>query len=92
MEIFKSNLRRKLLIYFYTHPDTNLYLREIAALIDADPGNLSKELSRLKKEGVFLVKDRGNQKYFLLNKEYYLYNELRSIIFKKIGIKKKIKS
>ena len=89
MEIFKSNLRRKLLIYFFTHPDADLYLREIASVIDADPGNLSKELIKLKKEGLFLERKRGNQKYFYLNKDYYLFNEIKSIIFKKIGIKKK---
>ncbi|MCK5707890.1 MAG: winged helix-turn-helix transcriptional regulator [Candidatus Aureabacteria bacterium] len=89
MELFKSNLRRKLLIYFFTHHDAELYLREIASKINVDAGNLSKELKGLEEEGIFNVRTRGNQKHFSLNQKYYLFEELKSIIFKKIGIKKR---
>ncbi|MBU2598249.1 MAG: nucleotidyltransferase domain-containing protein [Actinobacteria bacterium] len=89
--ISKSNLRRKILSYFFTNPDSNLYLREIANIINEDPGNLSRELSRLENEGIFKSIKRGNQKYFYLNKEYPLYKELKSIVFKTIGIKGGIK-
>ncbi|MBN1522767.1 MAG: winged helix-turn-helix transcriptional regulator [Candidatus Aureabacteria bacterium] len=87
MEILRSPLRRKLLIYYFTHPDVELYLREIAEIIQVDPGNLSKEMRKLEKDGIFKSRERGKQKYFSLNKEYFIYKELRSIIFKKIGIK-----
>ena len=85
--VTKSTLRRKILAYFFTNPESNLYLRETASLIDEDPGNLSKEFSRLEKEGIFTANKRGNQKYFSLNKNYPLYKELKSIIFKTIGVK-----
>lgn len=83
----KSILKRKFLTYFFTNPDSNLYLREIANIIDADPGNLSRELSKLEKEGIFKTIRRGNQKYFSLNKKHPIYEELKSIVFKTIGIK-----
>lgn len=86
LEISKSRLRNKILLHFFTNPDTEMYLREIASVLGEDPGNLSKELSKLEKEGVFLSTTRGRQKYFLINKNYPLYNELKSIIFKTIGI------
>jgi predicted nucleotidyltransferase/predicted transcriptional regulator with HTH domain len=87
LEITRSRLRNKILLYFYTDPDNELYLREISAMLDEDPGNLSKEMSRFEKEGIFLSQFRGKQKYFSLNKDYTLYDELKSIIFKTIGIK-----
>ncbi len=87
IELTKSALRKKLLSYFFTNPESRLYLREIASIISADPGNLSKELSRLEKEGIFLAEHRGNQKHFFINKDYPLYNELKSIIFKTLGVK-----
>jgi len=87
IELTKSKLRKNLLSYFFTNPECNLYLREIASIIGADPGNLSKELSKLEKEGIFLGHERGNQKYFSLNKKYPLFKELKSIIFKTVGIK-----
>ena len=80
LEITKSTLRRKILAHFFTNPESNLYLREIASLINEDPGNLSKELARLETEGIFTAHKRGNQKYFSLNKEYPLYKELKSCL------------
>ena len=50
----KSELRRKLLAYFFTNPENNLCLREIASILEEDAGNLSKELSRLENEGIFI--------------------------------------
>ena len=87
LEITRSRLRNKILLHFYTNPDDELYLREISVVLDEDPGNLSKEMSKLEKEGIFLSRSRGKQKYFSLNKDYPLYDELKSIIFKTIGIK-----
>lgn len=86
LEISKSRLRNKILLHFFTNPDDEKYLREIAIILGEDPGNLSKEMSKLEKEGIFLSADRGKQKYFSLNKKYPLFEELKSIIFKTIGI------
>ncbi len=85
-EITKSQLRKKLLAYFFTNQESKLYLREIATVLREDAGNLSKELARLGKEGIFISNLRGNQKYFSLNKKYPLYKELEGIIFKTIGV------
>jgi len=87
LEITKSRLRNKILLHFFTNTDDEMYLREMALILKEDPGNLSKELSKLEKEGIFKSQFRGKQKYFFLNKTYPLFNELKSIIFKTIGIK-----
>ena len=87
LEITKSRLRNKILLHFFTNIDSEMYLREMALRLEEDPGNLSKELSKLEKEGIFISQFRGKQKYFFLNKTYPLFNELKSIIFKTIGIK-----
>ena len=86
LEITKSRLRSKILLHFFTNVDDEMYLREMALRLKEDPGNLSKELSKLEKEGIFISQYRGKQKYFFLNKAYPLFNELKSIIFKTIGI------
>jgi predicted transcriptional regulator with HTH domain len=91
MELTKSELRRKLLAYFFTNTESRLYLREMALIIKEDPGNLSKELSNLVKEGLFNVEECGSQKYFSLNKSYPLYKELESIVNKTVGFEGAIK-
>ncbi len=40
-ELTKSRVRRKILAYFFSNIDIELYLREIARLLDEDPGILA---------------------------------------------------
>jgi len=89
--LFNTKLRRKLLAYGFTHPDENYYVREISILIDADPGNLSRELRILEKEGLFTSFIKGRSKYYSLNKGYPLFNELKKIIFKTEGVEGSIR-
>lgn len=91
LEITKSRLRKKIFSYFFTNPSANLYLREISAVLAEDPGNLSKELKRLEREGIFTSIIRGKQKYFSLNAKHPLYKEIKSVIFKTIGIEGSLK-
>jgi predicted nucleotidyltransferase len=82
---FRSKLRQRLLAYYFTNPTSRNHLRELARRLDIDPSNLSKELGRLEREGLFRSEVRGRQKYFRLNREYPLFDEARKIITKTIG-------
>ena len=57
----------------------------LAERLSIDPSNLSKELGRLEREGLFRSEVSGRQKYFQLNREYPLFDEVRSIVAKTIG-------
>src|ERR1700677_2129152 len=81
----RSKARQKLLAYYFTNPTTHHHLRDLAQRLSVDPSNLSKELNRLEHEGLFRSEVSGRQKYFQLNREYPLFNEVRSIIAKTIG-------
>lgn len=82
----KSSLKKRLLAIFFTNPEAELYVREAAARINADPTNVSRELRKLEEEGLFFSKSRGKQKYFRLNKNYPLYGEFKSMIMKTVGV------
>jgi predicted nucleotidyltransferase len=84
-EIGRSRLRKALLGYFYTNISARLYLRQAASILDEDAGNLSKELSRLEEMGIFTSALSGKQRYYSLNQNYPLFNELKSVVFKTIG-------
>jgi len=81
----RSKARRKLLAYYFTNPAARHHLRELAGRLKVDPSNLSKELGRLEREGLFRAEVSGRQKYFQLNRAYSLFNEVRSIVAKTIG-------
>jgi len=82
---FRSQARQRLLTYYFTNPTARHHLRDLAERLNLDPSNLSKELRRLEREGLFVSEISGRQKYFHLNREYPLLPELRRIVTKTIG-------
>lgn len=86
-----SKLRSKLLSYFFTNPEKSLYVRELAVILNEDPGNLSRELRKLEEEGVFISSSRGRVKFYSLDKGYALFNELKKMIFKTDGVEGSLK-
>ncbi len=81
----RSKARRLLLSYYFTNPTARLHLRDLADRLGIDASNLSKELARLETEGLFRSEVVGRQKYFQLNRDYALFNEVRGIVTKTIG-------
>ena len=81
----RSKARRRLLTYNFANPSARHHLRDLAKQLSIDPSNLSKELSRLEREGLFRSEMSGHQKHFQLNRAYPLYNEVKGIIEKMIG-------
>ena len=86
-----SKLRKKIYAYAFTHVDEKYYVRELAALIGEDPGNLSRELRCLAEEGVFLFTEKGKEKYYYLNRKYPLFEEIKKIVFKTEGVEGSIR-
>ncbi|MGH9497151.1 MAG: nucleotidyltransferase domain-containing protein [Candidatus Sulfotelmatobacter sp.] len=85
MFALRSKARQRLLAYYFTNPAARHHLRDLAQRLELDPSNLSKELGRLEREGLFRSEVSGRQKYFQLNREYPLLNEMRRIVAKTIG-------
>ena len=81
----RSKARQQLLAYYFTNPTARHHLRDLAERLSIDPSNLSKELGRLEREGLFRSEVSGRQKYFQLNREYPLFDEVRKIVAKTIG-------
>ena len=81
----RSKTRRKLLAYYFANPAARHHLRDLAGRLKVDPSNLSKELGRLEREGLFRAEVSGRQKYFQLNRAYSLFKEVRGIVAKTIG-------
>jgi predicted nucleotidyltransferase len=81
----RSKARQRVLAYYFTNPTVRRHLRDLAERLSIDPSNLSKELGRLEREGLFRSEVSGRQKYFQLNREYPLFEEVRSIVAKTIG-------
>lgn len=86
-ELFSSQIRVLLLNTFLMNSDSEYYLRELAEKFKVSPRHISLELQNLKK--IELVKKRisGKQHYYSVNKNHPIFQELRNIFIKTIGLK-----
>ena len=88
----RSISRQRLLAFYFTNPSARKHLRDLAAQLSIDPSNLSRELRRLEREGLFRSEINGRQKYFQLNTNYPLFKEVRGIVGKTIGARSQLAS
>lgn len=88
---FLKNVSGKILKLFFLDPDKEYYLRKIAAHLGQEPGVFQYNLDKLVKEGILADERKGNLRYFRLNKNYPLYEEIKKIVSKTLGIEAKLK-
>jgi predicted nucleotidyltransferase len=78
--------RAELLRLFFTNPEQFFYIQEIGRIIGKKPGVFQRTLNNLEKEGILNSEFSGNARFFKANKGYPLYKELKSIVFKTVGV------
>ena len=87
VNIFRSKTRKALFGLYFSNSEREYYLRELERILDIPVSMIRKELLRLEENGIFISAKKGNLTYFCLNKSYPLFDELKSIVFKTIGIR-----
>lgn len=78
--------RAALLRLFLTNPDQSFYMQEIGRILGKKPGIFQRTLNNMEKEGILVSEYKANARYFKANKEYPLYKEFKSIVFKTVGV------
>lgn len=81
-----SRNRALLFRVFFTNPDQEFYIQEIGRILDKKPGVFQRILYDMEREGILKSEYKANARYFRTNKDYPLYEEYKSIVFKTIGI------
>ena len=79
-----------LLQLFYSNPGSTYYLQEIGKIFGKKGGVSQRALNDLVKDKIIKSFYRGNLRFFEINREYPLYNEVKTIILKTTGVKKVI--
>jgi len=87
----RSKVTIKLLDYYFLNPDAQVYINELARILDLDPKNTETKLKELEKEGLFKSEFRGKQRYFFLAKDNPVLEHYRQIFLKTHGIEKRLK-
>ena len=81
-------LRTSLLTLFLLNPGTKYYPREIERILNINTGTISRELTNLESFGILKSKKEGNLKYYWVDKEFIIYEELQRIFLKTEGVVK----
>ncbi len=78
--------RADLLRLFFTNPERSFYMHEIGRILGKKPGAFQRTINSLEEEGVLTSEYQANARYFKVNKDYPLYKELKSIVYKTVGV------
>ncbi len=80
--LFTSNTRIKLLTIFLMNLDQEYFIRELTRKLDEQINSVRRELDNLKKMGFLRSRTKNRKKYYYVNKNFIILEELKSIIIK----------
>lgn len=82
--IFSKN-KLSLLQLFFSNPNSNYYLQEIGKIFGKKGGVYQRSLNDLEQAGIITSFYRGNLRFFQVNRNYSLYNEVCNITMELAG-------
>jgi predicted nucleotidyltransferase len=82
----RSELRRKLLTFFYVNRSARVYVRQLAVALNADSTNVSRELKSLRREGLLRSEAEGRQLYYSVNPAYPYLKPVFALLEGTVGI------
>lgn len=89
-ELFSSNTRVKLLTTFLSSPDEEFFIRELTRKLSEQINSIRRELNNLKKIGLLKSRSKNRKKYYFVNEEFLIIDELRAIVHKCTDPKKEL--
>ena len=87
----RSKVTIKLLDYYFLNPEAQVYINELARILELDPKNTETKLKEFEKKGLFKSEFRGKERYFFLAKDNPVLEHYRQIFLKTYGIEKRLK-
>jgi predicted DNA-binding protein YlxM (UPF0122 family) len=88
--LISSKTRIKLLVRFFFNPQTRSYLRELAKEFNVSTNSVREELNQLTKTKLLTSRKSGRQVYYTANPKHPLFEDLKSMVGKVMGIDKVI--
>jgi DNA-binding transcriptional ArsR family regulator len=86
-----SKVRVKMVELFFSRPEEMYYVREITREIKGEINAVRRDLDQMLGTGLLKSEQRGNRRYYYLNKRYLYYDELEKMVVKSTGLGNKIR-
>ncbi len=84
--LISSKTRIRLLLKFFINPQRTAYLRSLATEFGESSNSIRLELNKFEKAGMLNTALEGNRKIFQVNQKHPLFNDVRNMILKHVGI------
>lgn len=89
-QLFTSNTRIKLLQTFLMNPQQEYFIRELTRMLDEQINSVRRELDNLKKIGLLKSKTKSRKKYYSVNPDFLILDELTQIVVKVLSSEKRV--
>src|SRR5262249_26657782 len=81
-----AKVQHRVLGVLFGSPRRSFYANELIALARSGTGAVQRELRRLEASGLVIVTRVGNQKHYQANSSSPIFEELRAIVLKTVGL------
>jgi hypothetical protein len=88
--LITSKTRLKLLLKFFLNPETNAYLQELGSEFGESTNGIRVELNRLTKAKLLVSAHVGRTVLYKANVDHAMFDDIRNVVQKYIGIDKLI--
>src|SRR6266436_2223271 len=86
-----AKVQQRVLALIFGHSQRSFYVSEIVRNVHSGVGAVERELSKLERSGLVSVERIGNQKHYRANQAAPIFEELRGLIEKTVGLAQPIK-
>src|SRR5260370_6272234 len=86
-----SKVQQRVLAIIFSHPERSFYASEIKRNVRSGVGAVERELSKLERSGLVTVERIGNQKHYRANRAAPIFEELRGLVEKTVGLAEPIR-
>jgi predicted nucleotidyltransferase len=86
-----SKVQQRVLALIFSHPERSFYTSEIVRNVDSGVGAVERELSKLEGSALVSIERIGNQKHYRANQASPIFEELRGLVEKTVGLAEPIK-
>jgi predicted nucleotidyltransferase len=86
-----SKVQQRVLALVFSHPERSFYTSEVIRSVNCGSGAVERELSKLEKSGLVTVERIGNQKHYRANQAAPIFEELRGLVEKTVGLAEPIR-
>ncbi len=90
-KLFSSKTRVEILKLFLLNADNSFYQRQISHLTNQPLRGVQREVEKLNKIGFLEKSIQGNRVYYKANRDIPIFEDLKKIFFKSIGISEALK-